>query len=290
MKIQQFRKGINTLSLGLAGGRGLQKTMTKADQHNEIELNFLNHGQVLFRHGAQEMIVEKETLVLYWAAIPHQVVASQVNANLTFVSIPLSLFLSWELPDSLAIRILQGKLISLKCSKADIMTYCRINQWVDDIAARQADLLRLVELELEIFFRRLARHQNASETLSIPRGHSFAPKESYSNKVQLMVRYMTENACKPLTVPLIASRSGLTTEYAMRIFRETWGMTIWSFLIQQRISHAQRLLVTTNKKIVEIAHTCGFDSLSRFYVAFNRQCSCTPRSYRTAALAERKDA
>jgi hypothetical protein len=47
-----------------------------------------------------------------------------------------------------------------------------------------------------------------------------------------------------------------------------------------RLSHAQRLLVTTEDLILRIALSSGFGSLSRFNEAFRQAFGCTPREYR----------
>ena len=53
-----------------------------------------------------------------------------------------------------------------------------------------------------------------------------------------------------------------------------------------RISHAQRLLVTTDDTILDIALAAGFQSLSRFNEAFKSICGCPPRDYRKQHLIE----
>jgi len=52
------------------------------------------------------------------------------------------------------------------------------------------------------------------------------------------------------------------------------------YLNRLRLTHAQRLLATTNMKIVDIALDAGFASLSRFYSTFSSACHCTPTTYR----------
>jgi AraC family transcriptional regulator, melibiose operon regulatory protein len=46
------------------------------------------------------------------------------------------------------------------------------------------------------------------------------------------------------------------------------------------LSHAQRLLVTTEELILNVALSSGFGSLSRFNEAFQGAFGCTPRDYR----------
>ena len=75
----------------------------------------------------------------------------------------------------------------------------------------------------------------------------------------------------------------------MNLFQKTFGTTLINYLTQHRISHAQRLLATTDKTVTEIAFQSGFHSISRFNEAFRRACDCSPRDYRKAhGLAESK--
>jgi AraC-like DNA-binding protein len=51
-------------------------------------------------------------------------------------------------------------------------------------------------------------------------------------------------------------------------------------LAQQRISQAQRLLAATDKKIVDVAFSSGFGSVSQFYDVFTRHCHQSPKDFR----------
>jgi AraC-like DNA-binding protein len=73
---------------------------------------------------------------------------------------------------------------------------------------------------------------------------------------------------------------GLNPNYTSGLFQKTFGTTISAFITEHRISHAQRLLITTDSKILEIALASGFNTLSRFNRAFLERCGCTPREYR----------
>ena len=68
----------------------------------------------------------------------------------------------------------------------------------------------------------------------------------------------------------------------MNLFRQAFGTTITAFITQHRLTHAQRLLVTTSDSILDVALSAGFQSLSRFNEAFKKACGCSPREYRKA--------
>jgi AraC family transcriptional regulator, melibiose operon regulatory protein len=76
---------------------------------------------------------------------------------------------------------------------------------------------------------------------------------------------------------------GLNPNYAMTVFREGCGLSLWEYVTRLRISHAQRLLLTTDWTMERVALDCGFGSSSRFFAAFRRICGMTPRQYRYPA-------
>jgi AraC-like DNA-binding protein len=53
-----------------------------------------------------------------------------------------------------------------------------------------------------------------------------------------------------------------------------------TFITQHRITHAQRLLATTDDTILDVALDAGFQSLSRFNEAFKAACGCSPSEFR----------
>jgi len=81
---------------------------------------------------------------------------------------------------------------------------------------------------------------------------------------------------------MIAQANKLHPNYAMNLFRRAFGTTMTSFITQHRISHAQRLLLTSDESILSVAMAAGFQSLSRFNEAFKAACGCSPRDYRKA--------
>jgi AraC-like DNA-binding protein len=274
---------INTFSFGFRGGSGILHRMESADQHNEIELNYIGHGQMILQHGAREVAVNAGELLIYWAAIPHQVTLVKRQTAFSWLSLPLSWFLSWNLSSPLWRQILNGEMIRLPKKKSPALPEAAMLRWTDDLQKKSPEIDTIVELELEVYFRRLdLACDRPGASGSFRKSQVTLQKDQYGH-VQKMVRFMTSRFREPITVPQVAAAAELNTEYAMRLFRRCWGMTIGEFLRQQRIWHAQRLLALGEAKIVDIAFACGFGSASRFYAAFQEQCHCTPRDYRRRA-------
>jgi transcriptional regulator GlxA family with amidase domain len=47
----------------------------------------------------------------------------------------------------------------------------------------------------------------------------------------------------------------------------------------QRITHARRMLATSEAKVLDVAMASGFGSVSQFYNVFRQICGQTPRDY-----------
>jgi transcriptional regulator GlxA family with amidase domain len=68
----------------------------------------------------------------------------------------------------------------------------------------------------------------------------------------------------------------------MRLFRRITGMSLLEYLLQQRLSYAQRLLANSDRKVEAIARECGFGSTTRFYLTFRKFNGMSPAKYRSA--------
>lgn len=250
--------------------------MVAADQHNEIELNFVEQGEMQFRRGAELVTLSPGTLILYWAAVPHQVLTVKPGTRISWFVVPLSWFLNWKLSDTFTKRMLGERLLILH-QQDSRLRFPSFSAWAEDFN-RSADLRVAVKLEIEAFFRRLA--VNHADRSSASKKKVSVSGEYQSHHVERMVRLITERFREPLSIEMIAQDTGLNPEYAMRLFRNRWGVTLWTFLLQQRIAEARRLLLLGEASVAEIAFECGFQSLGRFYQAFKTQCQCSPGAYR----------
>ena len=106
-------------------------------------------------------------------------------------------------------------------------------------------------------------------------GPRVPPRRNLSRADQLAC-YIARNYQQPLTSQSIADANGVHPNYAMNLFRQDVRHDDDDFITQHRISHAQRLLVTTDDAILNVALASGFQSLSRFNEAFKAACGCLP--------------
>ncbi|MDZ7694399.1 MAG: helix-turn-helix domain-containing protein [Balneolaceae bacterium] len=247
--------------------------MEKPDRHNEIEINYFPDGTLTYLFQEEKITIPSNRLAVFWGLVPHQIITSEGNSPYYVCTIPFSLFLEWQLPASFVDRILNGKVI-LEASEA-YASYDEflLQNWIKDIGS--SDLEDVTLLEIRARLSRLA--QNA-----LPDNQkSQSPLQSSEvSHVERIAIYIGQNYCDPIEVSDIGEAVGLHPDYANSIFKKAFGCTLSEYIIEERISHAQRKLITTDANISSIAFECGFNTISWFNECFKNMNGCTPRDFR----------
>ena len=77
-------------------------------RHNEIELNLLESGSLVYLMGGTKVAVPAGRLIAFWAGVPHQFLDFECLSEYFVLTIPLTWFLQWRLPDHFTQPILHG--------------------------------------------------------------------------------------------------------------------------------------------------------------------------------------
>jgi AraC family transcriptional regulator, melibiose operon regulatory protein len=253
--------------------------MRRPDHHSEVELNFLGSGSLTYLLGGRKVQVEAGRLAVFWAAIPHQIVAYGDETEYFVATIPFAWFRQCQLPERLVQPLLLGEVVrepdpARAQSDGELFT-----QWELDLSQPSEETRDVVMLEMEARLLRLARALPVGPPPKRPT-RARAKADASLSKAEQMACLIARQYAEPLSVDEIGRAAGLHPNYAMSLFRKAFGITMVEFLTQHRVSHAQRLLVTTDTKIVDVARSSGFNAISRFNDAFRRACGESPRDYR----------
>jgi AraC family transcriptional regulator, melibiose operon regulatory protein len=266
---------------GFTCQRWTPKPMQRADRHNEIELNLLKHGSLTYLLGGSTVTIPAGRLAIFWGGIPHQIISSKDNTEYYVATIPLAWFLQCRFPAHFVDAILHARVVldpEPQIRGGDLEMFER---WVHDFEEPdpQRPSIAFLEIEARLFRFALAVPTGTGGALGSKTAHSFMQTGGL-NRAEQIALYIARHYTGPLTAAQISREVGLHPNYAMSLFKKTMGITMVDFLTQHRVSHAQRLLATTDDKIIEVALSAGFGSLSRFHDAFNRWCGCPPKQYR----------
>jgi AraC-like DNA-binding protein len=78
----------------------------------------------------------------------------------------------------------------------------------------------------------------------------------------------------------LAHEFNLSHSRLEHLFKQETGVSLGQLLAEQRLGRAAHLLLHTNMRIKEIAHTVGYEHTSSFIRAFERHFKQAPRLYR----------
>ena len=92
--------------------------------------------------------------------------------------------------------------------------------------------------------------------------------------------YMDEHYTQTLTLDDLEAQFFINKYYLLKIFKETYGMTISSYLISKRITRAKQLLRFTKLTIDEIGCEVGMDGAGYFSRMFKKAEGISPKEYR----------
>jgi len=95
------------------------------------------------------------------------------------------------------------------------------------------------------------------------------------------LRYVEANLKEDLSLDRLASRSAFSPYYFHRLFQHHVGMTPADYVRKRRLANAAGELLTTDRRILEIALDYRFESQETFTRAFKKQYRMTPGRYRT---------
>jgi len=99
-------------------------------------------------------------------------------------------------------------------------------------------------------------------------------------KLTEVTAFLGRNYGEELSVATVARAVRLHPKYLLALFRKSCGMTLWEYVTRLRLAHAQRLLFTTDRTVLDIAMEAGFGSASAFYHAFQKHERRSPSKFR----------
>jgi AraC family transcriptional regulator, melibiose operon regulatory protein len=258
--------------------------MPEAHWHDHVELNVICQGGMTYLINGRQIRLQLGAIYCFWAAVPHQVISAIEDTKLVCVYMPFAEFLSLVISSDFKNDLMSGHILTAPA--IDIIDVHLFQRWAQDWAKANEQTSDILRDEVRIRVRRLAA-QACRTTTSDDTGDAEYKRSSrlladkrMINRVQGMTNFINNEFGKPISVVDIARVSGLHPTNATATFQKVLGISIAQYLRRRRLNHALKLLADTELAIIEIAFECGYGSLSRFYDAFQKQLSCTPRTYR----------
>lgn len=154
-----------------------------------------------------------------------------------------------------------------------------LHQMFEECRGHVPEYELLVKSKLMLIFANLASHFH-KELQSIddnPTG------QQHMKQMDKSMNYILSHLGEPLTLQDLAREACMSRSYYSAIFKSLNGVSVWEYIVAQRVNLAQYKLETTNDSIAQICGDCGFTGTANFNRAFKKITGKTPREYRHAA-------
>ncbi|SFO91725.1 AraC-type DNA-binding protein [Chitinophaga sp. YR627] len=155
-----------------------------------------------------------------------------------------------------------------------------------DVAERVYE--RLIALEKTSGFDSFIGLLSLLHELSMARDSTLLSSVSFSREeitpesrqLEQAFEYMNRHYGNPIALTAIAKVVHMSEASFSRFMKAQTGLTFTENLVELRLGHVARMLVTTQLTIAEIAYHCGFNNMANFNKLFKRHKGCTPKEYR----------
>ncbi|MCP1308051.1 AraC family transcriptional regulator [Paenibacillus tyrfis] len=266
---------------------GVTVLYQKPHWHDVLEINLIKSGTGYYIINGQRFDFEKGDILLINSNDLH---CAYENSDLIILVITFDA--SWFLSD-------------LRYDPNILLPYTEMGRRFTNLLDRShpsMDLLRMTLLDIQ------AEHQNKHASyVSVVRANllrflayvnryfqldneAIACYEKVGSfqldKMRRIISILEKQFAYPWTIEELGELTYLSPSRFSAIFKNTVGTSPLEYLIQIRLENAAKLLETTDRKIVDIAHECGFRSLSNFNRLFKQRTGFSPREARRRLLAK----
>ena len=94
--------------------------------------------------------------------------------------------------------------------------------------------------------------------------------------------YIDEHLCENFKIEEMANELNVSYYYMCHMFKRNVGETISNYRNRKRVLKAEKMLVETESKVIDIATECGYDNASYFASVFTKHTGMTPAIFREA--------
>lgn len=118
-------------------------------------------------------------------------------------------------------------------------------------------------------------------------------KKDSSKRLKAMMAFISQHYPERLTLEQIAGSGFVSVRECNRCFKDSLGMSPFSYLMDYRLRKACDFLRYTDLSVTQVGLACGFAATSYFGKEFHKRLGLTPREYRrqraqAEAFPERK--
>ena len=239
--------------------------------HNVIEILWVVHGELSCKTlDGKERVMKANELLFCDALVPHETVTSK---DLVFRILQFS-------PEYFLNIIYANSDIKVNIVKNSTYRYIvpdneKYPLFLETLAQLFVALQNSLESSIGYTYVliNLLKQEGLFE-------YFLSSEKQQNSKISPILAFLNKNYTKDINIPVIAEKFYFTPTYLSRLFKKKCGCTIVEYINNLRMSHAEKLLLTTQKSITEIAYESGFATPNYFIRLFKKTHYVSPNEFR----------
>lgn len=104
--------------------------------------------------------------------------------------------------------------------------------------------------------------------------------ENHVVSIETVIDYIEDHLAEKIDLEQVAAAVNYSKYHLHRMFTRMVGMTIHDYVQRRQLTEAAKLLVFSDKPVIEIAFICGYESQQAFSSAFKSMYKLPPAEYR----------
>lgn len=244
-----------------------------AHWHREIELIYLRSGSAEIHAAGRALHVKTGDLVICDSGDIHFCDSHTEGTVMDFLLMDTAVISSHYKYCCFSASVLPSEALSRSGLDTELI---RLFSLLDlELEQKAPYYQEIVKGELRGFWYRLIRLLPVSDPASSAQNRHAA----IASRFQDILSYMEDHCDENITLRDAAERIGFSPSHFSKFFHQMTGTCFVQYLNFIRTSMAAEMLGTTNRKITEIAFSCGFSNIRTFNRVFLKNTGYTPSDY-----------
>ena len=243
-----------------------------AHWHQEIELIYIRSGSARFCINEHNFTARAGDLVLIDTGDFHYSDSSEMKNELDFLIFDTSVVSSLYRHSNFSHPLVTAGM--LKEWKLD----GELSQLFDiahqELQEQPPYYQEVVTAVLRAFWYRLRRHipRDTMDTSMSRRSHMLGD-------MQQLLAYIDAHYGEDITLSFAASQMNFSESYFSRVFKRLMGINFVTYLNMVRVENAAALLKTADRRVLDVALSCGFNNIRTFNRVFKEITGYTPSQF-----------
>ena len=253
---------------------------SEAHWHHYWEILYQVEGETLIKAGSEEFHSKKGEITIIGPEQIHRTIKLTQQHTLLVMQFALS-----EVLPYLRIASEYQYYVRYMFSSLEENTHFRITEKDDQILELIKKMVGEYEKKEVGYELQIQSYLIQMFVLFIRNNYLKLPKipekrKQALEKVKESIYYVENNYNRNIALAEVAKISSISIYNFCRTFKTATEYTFVEYLNHVRLCEAEKMLLTTNKSISDIAYDIGFSSVSYFNRVFKKKYGCPPYLYR----------